>query len=87
VGLTPDDKYVKIAVDKSSSKNMRKFGNSYAYKGTFLAPTNTEKPESYKIRKGKTGNFQEELSSEDIEYINNVASIILPGNKEILKWN
>lgn len=88
VGLTPNDKYVKIAVEKSSFENMQNAGNSYAYKKTFLAPTDIKNKDSYKVRKAESGNFKDELSKKDIGYIDNVINIILPNEKErVTKWN
>lgn len=84
VKLVPNDDFVDQVVDKSSFENMKKLGNSYAYKKTWLAPTDVSNLQSYKIRKGISGAYKEELSDEDIAYIQNVADIILPNNKESL---
>jgi hypothetical protein len=85
-GIKPNNDYVKVAVEKSEFKNMKKLGTSYAYEGTWLAPTNSDNEDSYKVRKAEPGGFKKVLSKKDIEYIDAVASIVLPNNKEILRW-
>jgi hypothetical protein len=87
VGLKQNNDFAKIAIEKSRFENMKKLGNSYAYKDTWLAPSDMNNQNSYKIRKAKTGSFKDDLSEEDIKYIDNIVSIMLPNNKEILRWN
>lgn len=83
VKIKPNNEYIKIAVERSQFENMRELGNSYAYKNTWLAPTDKDNPNSYKVREAKSGSFRKELSEKDIEYIDNVISLILPNHKEV----
>nr|NIV15443.1 hypothetical protein [Fodinibius sp.] len=61
VELTPNHDFVDEAVDKSSFENMKELGNSYAYKKTWLAPKDISNLQSYKIRKGISEAYREEL--------------------------
>ena len=74
---------IKEAVNYASFENMRRLVfNQEAKKSPFysrIAPTNPDDPESFKVRKGKVGGYQEYLTPEDLEYVNDrVRSKLLP---------
>ena len=67
-----DDRYIKTAVDYSSFKNLKKAERENRFKASILSPGSIDDPESFKVRKGKIGNYIEYLSSDDIEYIDDL---------------
>ncbi|RXE48162.1 sulfotransferase domain-containing protein [Chromohalobacter israelensis] len=65
-----DDDLVRKAVDACSFNNMRKMEKSGEGTSSAFRPADMKDEESYKARKGKVGTYSENLSEEDINYIN-----------------
>lgn len=60
---------IQEAVEYCKFDNMKRMETSGEF-GNRLTPGNKDDVESFKVRKGKVGNYVEYLDSEDIEYIN-----------------
>ncbi len=60
---------ITTAVEYCRFENMRKVEADGRFAGEALRPAKADDPESYKLRKGKAGNFAEYLSPADIAYI------------------
>ena len=63
------DVHIQEAVNYSSFEKLKKAEQENRFNSGMLSPGKTEDPESFKIRKGKVGNYNEYLPSDDIEYI------------------
>lgn len=73
VGLEEQDpKLIDHAVEASSFDNMRKMETSKSLSKNRMRPRDESDPRSYKMRKGKVGSYREQLSEEDIAYIDEV---------------
>jgi len=70
LNIQTNKKVIDKAVNFSSFKNMRRMELEGLIKDPRLKPTNIKDVNSYKTRKGEVGNYKEELSKEDINYIN-----------------
>jgi len=75
--LDIEDHYLHEAVNYGSFDNMRKLEVQQEIKDYRMLPGNLNDPNSFRTRKGKIGSHKEELSMEDIGYI----------NQEMLKLN
>ncbi len=64
-----DDDTIRSAVAFASFENLRKLEASGYFNEDILRPADPNDPNSYKVRKGKIGSYLEELSPEDIEYV------------------
>lgn len=69
LGIDATPSAVERAVEHCRFENLRKAEAERRYPGRELAPGVAYDPESYKVRKGKVGNFIEYLSTDDIAYI------------------
>lgn len=69
LGLQVKDSAIDDAVNRASFENMRKM--ELKKKSQKIKDGEELKEESLKTRKGKVGSYQEKLSSEDIEFIEN----------------
>ena len=65
---------IATAVDYCRFENMRAAEVEDRFKHHALRRGPTDDPESFKVRKGKVGNFAEYLSPEDIAYIDNAVA-------------
>ena len=70
VGNIDKDQVIK-AVKKCEFENMKRVELAHAGLRGPLAPGDPDDAESFKVRKGKVGNYRQYLSSEDIDYIDN----------------
>jgi len=68
--LDIEDHYLHEAVNYGSFDNMRKLEVQQEIKDYRMLPGNLNDPNSFRTRKGKIGSHKEELSMEDIGYIN-----------------
>ncbi|HLC52091.1 MAG TPA: sulfotransferase domain-containing protein [Candidatus Nanoarchaeia archaeon] len=68
--LDIEDHYLHEAVNYGSFDNMRKLEVQQEIKDYRMLPGNLNDPNSFRTRKGKIGSHKEELSIEDIGYIN-----------------
>ena len=65
--VSPDA--IAVAVDYCRFENLRAAELEDRFRHHALRRGRTDDPESFKVRKGKVGNFAEYLSAEDIAYI------------------
>jgi len=72
------DVVVKQSVEYANFENMRKLGLSSEMRGSKIAPTNLQDPESFKVRKGEVGGFGRYLSAADALYLEKRISRELP---------
>jgi hypothetical protein len=72
IGEDVDGSILSKAIERSSFTNMRKVEKSGEVDDARLQPADTDNPDSYKVRKGKVGGYKEELSNDDIEYVDSV---------------
>lgn len=73
VGLQEQDEdLIERAVEASSFENMRKMEASKSLSKNRMRPKDESDPRSYKMRKGKVGGYRDQLSDDDIEYIDSV---------------
>lgn len=63
------DAEIQETVQYSSFENMKKLESSNHFNSSILKADNSGNKDSYKVRKGKIGGYQEYLTNEDIEYI------------------
>ena len=70
LGINASDEILKEAVEYGSIKNMRKLEVKDHFKHDKLRPADEKDINSYKVRKAKAGSYKEELSKEDIAYLN-----------------
>ena len=70
-GIKTSENMISNAVDYSTFDNMSKIEKEGAFSGDHrLTATDTQDRNSFKMRKGKVGGYKENLSKEDIGYIN-----------------
>lgn len=65
-----EEPLARAAVEFSSFDNLKKMESEDHFKSSRLKPRDISDPESFKVRKGKIGNYTEYLSEDDIGYIN-----------------
>ncbi len=64
------DAIVDEAIGYASIDNMRALSVTYLKKEKRLAPADPNNPESFKVRKGRVGEFKKCLAAHDLEYVN-----------------
>lgn len=64
-----DNTIIKSAIAYASFSNLKRAEMKNRFNTNILAPKNIYDPESFKVRKGKVGNFSEYLSLDDVRYI------------------
>jgi len=70
IGLEAEnDQTINTAVSFASFDNMKKMERNKYFDKKSMRPGDEEVENSYKVRKGKVGGYDEELSREDLEYI------------------
>jgi len=74
IGLTVPAAAIAAAVDYCRFENLRKAEAEDRFHSDVLRAGRDDHPESFKVRKGKVGNFTEYLSAEDIAYIDAAAA-------------
>lgn len=67
--INVDDNIIDEAVNYSSFNNMRKMELAGTFNDFRMLPVNKKDSNSFKTRKGKVGGYKEELSKEDIAYL------------------
>lgn len=73
VGIEKQDpSLIEEAVEASSFRNMREMESSKSLSKNRMRPKDESDPRSYKMRKGKVGGYREQLSEEDVAYIDQV---------------
>jgi hypothetical protein len=72
VGIDADPRAMKSAVKESSFQKMKKMELQGSLNEPWMKPGSKKSENSMKIRKGTVGGYKEELSQEDIKYLNNV---------------
>lgn len=66
---------VSEAVEFAKFENMKKMEKNEKFEDRqFLKPGDKKDKESYKVRKGKVGGFEEYLSEEDLDYVNSATT-------------
>lgn len=70
LGIDASDEIIKEAVKYGSIENMRQLEIKDHFKHDKLRPADPKDIDSYKVRKAKAGSYKEELSEEDIAYLN-----------------
>lgn len=68
--LKIDKDIIKSAVEYSSFSNMRKIEKESNFLDERIQARDKNNQDSYKVRKGKSGNYKEELKYDDINYVN-----------------
>jgi hypothetical protein len=68
--LDTNTELVQRALDESSFENMKKMETSGSLKEPWMRPGTSGSNNALKVRKGKMGSFREELSEEDIAFVN-----------------
>ncbi len=68
--LDTNAELVQRALDESSFENMKKMETSGTLKEPWMKPGTIGSNNALKVRKGKVGSFREELSQEDIAFVN-----------------
>ena len=61
---------IEEAVEEARFENMKKMEKKKALQSKRLRPAEVDDPQSFKVRKGTVGGYKEELSEEDIAYVN-----------------
>jgi hypothetical protein len=67
-GGEPDTVAFRAALDFSAFENMKKLEAAGAFESKILRAGNVRDPESFKVRRGKVGGYEEYLSTEDQQY-------------------
>jgi len=75
IGLpSVDDEIIRASVDFASFDNLRKAEAEGRFRTKVLLPRDADDSESYKVRKGKIGNYAQYLNAGDIGYIDELVS-------------
>jgi len=69
-GLKVNEELIANAVEFASFSNMRKIETENPTKSVALKPTDINDINSYKTRKGKIGDYKNNFSAQEIEYLN-----------------
>jgi hypothetical protein len=72
IGIQIEPEALQRAVEKSSFEKMKRMESKGTLKEPWMQPGSKDLEHSMKIRKGKVGGFREELSDEDIEFLDRV---------------
>ena len=67
-GKEPDAVAFRAALDFSAFENMKKLEAAGAFESKILRAGDVRDPESFKVRRGKVGGYEEYLSAEDQQY-------------------
>jgi hypothetical protein len=67
-GREPDPVAFRAALDFSAFENMKKLEVAGAFESKILRAGDVRDPESFKVRRGKVGGYEEYLSAEDQQY-------------------
>jgi hypothetical protein len=67
-GREPDPVAFRVALDFSAFENMKKLEAAGAFESKILRAGDVRDPESFKVRRGKVGGYEEYLSVEDQQY-------------------
>lgn len=73
-----DDRVLDEAMEFASFERMKEMERQGVFQTKILLPADPNDPDSYKVRKGKVGGYLEELSQEDVEYVNKALSKLDP---------
>ena len=63
------EEIIKDAASFASFDNMKRMEREGVFRDSILLPVDPNDPNSYKVRKGRIGSYREELSQEDIDYV------------------
>lgn len=66
------DKSIRDAFEFATFNNLKRLEKKGAFKDSKLKPGDKNDAESYKVRKGKIGGFENYLSQKDLEYIDSI---------------
>jgi hypothetical protein len=69
---------IEEAIEYASFDNMQEMESKNTLNNEKLQAADLDNPDSYKVRKGKVGNYKEELSSDDIAFMNNKMEGLYP---------
>jgi hypothetical protein len=72
MGFEVESDALRYAIEASSFKEMKRMELEGSLKEPWMKPGAKDLGSSLKVRRGKIGSFKEELSEEDIEYLNDV---------------
>jgi hypothetical protein len=72
MGFEVETDALRYAIEASSFKEMKRMELEGSLKEPWMKPGAKDLGSSLKVRRGKIGSFKEELSEEDIEYLNDV---------------
>lgn len=72
LGIPATPEMIKTAIEYGSFENMRKMEASGAVDDRRMKPIDAGNVDSFKTRKGKVGSYKEEMSTEDIKYVDEV---------------
>src|SRR5438552_15759453 len=75
---TPEANIFQEALEFSRFENMQKLEAAGAFDSNILHPGDVRDPESFKVRRGKVGGYQEYLSVEDQQYAANALAELDP---------
>jgi hypothetical protein len=71
------DEQIDRAVELSSFENMKKAERNRESSSPWLNPGRRPVAKAMKVRKGKVGGYRDEMTDEDIEYVNHVINTYL----------
>ena len=69
LGIAADAGAIAAAIEYCRFDNLRQAEVEQRFRGSALVPGRVDDLESYKVRKGKVGNYTEYLSQDDIAYV------------------
>jgi hypothetical protein len=69
VGIEVEPEALQRAVEASSFRKMKKMELEGSLKEPWMRPGRSNLEHSLKVRSGKIGSFEEELSAEDVAYL------------------
>ena len=76
---------LRQAIEFSSFSNMQNMEKAGQFADPRLIPGDKDNVNSFKVRKGKVGNYKEELNEADVEHVNqNIAKNLCPEMRKIL---
>jgi hypothetical protein len=78
-GIPVDDALVRKTVEFGSFSNMQRMEAKKEFANNILTPSDPADTETFKVRKGKIGDYASYMSSEDIAHVEARMSLMLPG--------
>lgn len=69
LGIPATSEMIKTAVEQGSFENMRTMEATGVFDDRRMKPIDASNVDSFKTRKGKVGSYKEEMSAEDIVYV------------------